>query len=201
MTSRQVFGNYAARSSPCEYLTMAFSPSSAPLRSRWRNNGLSADFLGDYAVTFLPANGRAAASGLQNQIRHAVTYIANELLENAMKYHERDVEIPIQIHLELSSDHITVSVGNGIGVGQAQRYQAFIENLIEGDAAALLLRQQQENATCSDEAISCLGLLTMVCDYDARLGWLFDAYAEKPGALTVTTSAVLQLHTLPGASA
>src|SRR5580704_17158 len=92
-----------------EYLTLAFSPLSAPLRSRWRNNGLSADFLGDYVTTFLPTrDGPGAVGNQQNEIRHAVAFIANELLENAMKYHERDVDIPVGIHLELTSDRIAV---------------------------------------------------------------------------------------------
>src|SRR5579863_8771647 len=83
MTS-QTLGNYQERSSKCEYLTLAFSPINAPLHSRWRNNGLSADFLGDYVTTFLPTKGGiAAAESRQNEIKHAVTYIANELLENA----------------------------------------------------------------------------------------------------------------------
>src|SRR6266849_9744452 len=129
MTNSQTFGSYKERSSECEYLTLAFSPTNAPLRTRWRNNGLSADFLGDYVTTFLPTSGGTAAVGSrQNEIKHAVTYIANELLENAMKYHERNVDIPIGIHLELTSDHITVSVSNGISVGQAQRYKSFVEH-------------------------------------------------------------------------
>ena len=95
MMSSQTLGSYGERSSECEYLTLAFSPLSAPLRSRWRNNGLSADFLGDYVTTFLPTKGSMSADETrQNEIRHAVTYIANELLENAMKYHERDVDSP-----------------------------------------------------------------------------------------------------------
>src|SRR6201993_2150690 len=109
--------NYGEQAGKCEYLTLAFSPISAPLRSRWRNNGLSADFLGDYVTTFLPADGAGPAfARRQNEVKHAVTYIANELLENAMKYHQSDVEIPIRIHLELASDHITVSVSNGVSV-------------------------------------------------------------------------------------
>src|ERR1700724_3058897 len=105
MKSSQALGSCEERSSQCEYLTLAFSPTSAPLRSRWRNNGLSADFLGDYVTTFLPANGTLPAfKRRQNEVKHAVTYIANELLENAMKYHQPDVEIPIRIHLELASD-------------------------------------------------------------------------------------------------
>src|ERR1035441_4559025 len=124
MIMNQTLGNYGQQSGErCEYLTLAFSPLSAPLRSRWRNNGLSADFLGDYVTTFLPATGStAAAEGQQNEIKHAVTYIANELLENAMKYHEHSIDIPIGIHLELTSTQITVSATNGISNMQAEHY-------------------------------------------------------------------------------
>src|SRR5437016_8022822 len=133
MMISQTLGNYLERSNECEYLTLAFSPISAPLCSRWRNNGLSADFLGDYVTTFLPAKaGVAAAESRQNEIKHAVTYIANELLENAMKYHGRDIDAPIEIHLELASDNITVSVSNGINADQAQRYKVFAEHLLKG---------------------------------------------------------------------
>src|SRR3954471_2690820 len=110
MMTNQTLGRFGQHlGERCEYLTLAFSPLSAPLCSRWRNNGLSADFLGDYVNTFLPTNGSvSAADSRQNEIKHAVTYIANELLENAMKYHERNVDIPIGIHLELASEHISV---------------------------------------------------------------------------------------------
>src|SRR5580704_15183633 len=150
MMLSQTLGDFGERSSDSEYLTLAFSPSSAPLRSRWRNNGLSADFLGDYVTTFLPADGALPALGRrQNEVKHAVTYIANELLENAMKYHQPEVEIPIRIHLELASDHIAVSVSNGASLVQAGRYKAFVEHLQEGDAGDLLLRQQEESAKSS----------------------------------------------------
>src|SRR5271169_3416544 len=123
------------RSTKCEYLTLVFSPLSAPLNSRWRNNGLSADFIGDYVITFLPREGATAVGGWQKEIKHAVSFIANELLENAMKYHAREVDIPIRIHLELTKDRITVSASNGVGEDQAQRYKAFVEKLQQGDAA------------------------------------------------------------------
>jgi hypothetical protein len=202
MTTSQTLGSYEEPSTKCEYLTLAFSPVNAPLRSRWRNNGLSADFLGDYVTTFLPGkDGVAAVENRQNEIKHAVTYVANELLENAMKYHERHVDIPIGIHLELTSDHITVSVSNGVGVEQAQRYKAFVEHLLEGDARELLLSQQEESAKCDDSTMSCLGLLTMINDYDAQLGWRFDVHSAQSETITVTTSAVLPLKDVPGASA
>ena len=58
---RQMLSKQGERAAGCEYLTLVFSPVSVPLRSRWRNNGLSADFLGDYVTTFLPANGAVPA--------------------------------------------------------------------------------------------------------------------------------------------
>src|SRR5438477_6913961 len=73
MTS-QTMGHFGQQSDErAEFLSLSFSPLSAPLRSRWRNNGVSADFLGDYVITFLPADGCMACSGnKQIEIRHAV---------------------------------------------------------------------------------------------------------------------------------
>jgi hypothetical protein len=199
----QTFGYYGQEvGDRHEYLTLAFSPLSAPLRSRWRNNGLSADFLGDYVTTFLPADGSTAdpASG-KMEIKHAVTYIANELLENAMKYHEHSVDIPIGIHLELTGTQITVSATNGIGEGQAQRYQTFVETILREDPGELLLRQLEESSRDEASTKSCLGLLTIVNDYGARLGWRFEAHPTYPAIMTVSTSAVLPLTNLSGVSA
>jgi len=188
--------------SPCEYLTLAFSPLSAPLRSRWRNNGLSADFLGDYVTTFLPANGSAAAAEeRQNEIKHAVTYIANELLENAMKYHEHNVDIPIGIHLELTSTQIVVSASNGVGEAQAEHYYTFVENILRQDAGELLVKQLEESAGGDGSTKSCLGLLTMITDYHALLGWRFEAHPTSAGVVIVSTSAVISLENVPGLSA
>jgi diguanylate cyclase (GGDEF)-like protein len=197
-TLSETVGIFLERSGKCEYLTLSFSPLSTPLHSRWRNNGLSADFIGDYVITFLPSEGHSAGQSCQNEIRHAITFIVNELLENAMKYHARDVDIPIRMHLELTKDHITVSASNGVGQDQARRYHAFVENLQRGDAADLLLKQQEESAAFSEAAASSLGLLTMITDYGAELGWRFDLHPLHAAMMTVTTSAVLTFHSNPG---
>jgi hypothetical protein len=201
MMNSQTLGSCREQSGECEYLTLAFSPLSVPLRSRWRNNGLSAEFLGDYVTTFLPGEGGIAAGSRQNEIRHALIYVANELLENAMKYHERAVDIPIGIHLELTNDLITVRASNGVGSQQAQRYKAFVERLLEGDPGDLFQRQQEETASNPQSSSSCLGLLTMINDYGAQLGWRFDVHPTKLDMVTVTTSAVLPLNHAPGAPA
>ncbi len=202
MTTGQSQVSSDERSNQCEYLTLAFSPTNAPLRSRWRNNGLSADFLADYVTTFMPTrDGRPAPESRQNELKHAVTYVANELLENAMKYHQPNVETPIRVHMELRSDQITVSVSNGISAEQAVRYQAFVQNLQQGDAGDLLMRQQEESARSIEASVSCVGLLTMITDYDAQLAWSFDFHPAQATGMTVTTSAVLPLKHVPGVPA
>lgn len=191
----QIYGIYREQTNDdCEYLTLAFSPLSAPLHSRWRNNGLSADFLGDYVITFLPKEGDFAASRC-HELRHTVAYVANELLENAMKYHAQGRNIPISLHLELTCEYISVSATNGVDADHAERYKAFIENLLVGDAGDLLIQRLEESARQEQPNDSGLGLLTMINDYGACLGWSFDADTRCPGVATVTTRAVLT-HTM-----
>jgi hypothetical protein len=185
-----------------EYLTLAFSPSSVPVRSRWRNNGLSADFLGDYVTTFLPREEPASTfEGRQKALKHAVSFVANELLENAMKYHQRDGDIPILMHLELSSDQVTVSVSNGASTNQTEKYQTFVARLRAGNADEMLLAQQEESALNSEASVSSVGLLTMITDYSAQLDWRFEPHSAQPDSVTVTTIAVLPLREVTGASA
>lgn len=202
MTSSETIGRVRERAPERnEHLTLVFSPLSVPLRSRWRNNGLSADFLGDYVITFLPTeDDLAAQEAKQNEIRHAVAYIANELLENAMKYHQHNGSIPITIYMELTSDGITVSANNGISGEQAQHYKEFIGCLLQEDAGELLIRQLEESAKDEESTSSCLGLLTMITDYGAELSWQFETQPAPSESMTVTTSAVLPLKSASGVS-
>ena len=201
MNPHQTMGYWKHQSDDrCEYLALSFSPVSAPLRSRWRNNGISADFLGDYVRTFLPTPGDSAGCN-QSEIQHAVTYIANEFLENAMKYHKRDADIPIGIRVELTNDSIMVSTSNGIGSTQAERYKAFVEHILNDDPGDLLIRHLEGGSSSQEPNSSCLGLLTMINDYGVQLGWRFDRHAEDIDVLTVTTSAVLPLRNLEGVTA
>ena len=79
----QIFGDFKEmENSRHEYLKISFSPTSRPLQQRWRNNGLSADFLADYLSTFFPGED-SSSQERQAEIKDAVNFIANELLENA----------------------------------------------------------------------------------------------------------------------
>ena len=84
MTISKTLSDCDERTREREYLTLAFSPSSAPLRSRWRNNGLSADFLGDYVTTFLPTkDGVPAFEERQKELSSERRRIQDEYEENS----------------------------------------------------------------------------------------------------------------------
>lgn len=175
-----------------EYLLLMFSPSSLPLKKRWRTNGLSADFLADYLVTFFPRDeGIPEAIVKQAEIQSAVSYIANELLENAMKFSNPASSQPISINLQLYPDKLVFLVTNSIDPAGMQKYQLFIQEAISSEPGDMLLRRLEQNVDAQEPQSSGLGLVIIMNDYLARLGWKFESSPGHPEAMTVTT--VVQL--------
>lgn len=186
---QQIFGTYHEDASTCqEFLNLVFSPSTLPIKQRWRNNDLSADFLADYFSTFFPAQDHdPAALRRQNEIKSAISYIANELLENAMKYCGGKADEPISLQLQLHGDHVLFVSSNGVDAQQAERMQASISELLESDPGELLI--QRLEAVAEQGEASGLGFLTMLNDYAAELGWKFEFTEADPESGTVTTTA------------
>lgn len=170
-------------------LTLTFSASSIPLKHRWRNNGLSADFLADYVTTFFPKDEADPGSlSRQEEIRGAVNYIANELLENAMKYSEEVQAAPTTIKLLLAADAIQFSETNSTSAGRAATFLGFVRELADSDPSEMYLRQLERSA---EGGGSGLGLLTMVNDYGAKLAWRFQDLQD--GTMRITTQVRLEI--------
>jgi hypothetical protein len=186
MTAR-IFGDFIEELPDSkEYLIIGFSPSSFPLRKRWRNNGLSADFMADYVSTFFPSkNGDVALSNHVSEIKSAVNYIANELLENAMKYSENSSGIGISIQLQLYPEKLVFLSTNSIASAEAEYFQTIIQDLLSHDPTDLYLKQIEANTL--DESRSGLGLLTMMNDYLTPIGWKFETHKDNPDVTNVTT--------------
>jgi hypothetical protein len=185
----QLFGNFTEQPiNSEEYLILGFSPSSIPLKQRWRNNGLSADFLADYLTTFFPATETNPNTlDRATEIKGAVSYIANELLENAMKFNDEASQYPISIQLQLHSDRIVFCVTNSIPSQSVENFQAYIQNLINEDPQEMYIEQLERNAEDEFNSSSGLGLLTMINDYMALLGWKFETVKTEPEVIAVST--------------
>lgn len=172
-----------------EGLELTFSPSSIPLKQRWRNNGLSADFLADYVTTFFPrVEDDPASHARQEDIRAAVNYIANELLENAMKYSEEHLAYPTTIRLVLTEDAILFTGANATSGERGRSFHDFVKELAVSDPNDMYVRQLERSV---ESGGSGLGLLTMINDYGARLAWRFEDLAD--GGMRVTTQVRLDI--------
>jgi hypothetical protein len=90
-----------------EFLIIKFLPTSASLQQRWRTNGLSADFLADYLSTFFPGEDSESLNR-RSEVTGGVSYIANELLENAMKFNYAHAKQSISIGMNLKTDGIHI---------------------------------------------------------------------------------------------
>lgn len=191
---KQILGDFIQNLAPSqEYLILSFSPSSIPLRQRWRNNCLSADFLADYLSTFFLSNGDGQSdSDKQAEVKSAVSYIANELLENGMKYSTEMSPFPISIQIHLNPDLIIFQLTNSIPVEQTQQFQSHIETLLNSDPSELYIARLEQNALEEDNEESGLGLLTMLNDYGAKLGWKFEPLSQST-EMAVTTMVQLAI--------
>lgn len=181
----QLFGNFTEEFQGREYLTFGFVPSLVHSQQRWQKNGLLADLLAEYvAISFLTNVSDPSSSRRQNKIKSLVSYIANELLQNAMQYHDESFD-DIAIKLQLHHEHLSLQVTNSISPNQVEIFQAFIQELLSTDPEELYMRQMTQEA--EDTMASGLGLITIVYDHGAQLSWKFETLQKESKITMVTT--------------
>ncbi len=183
-----IFGYFVDKPLSQDQLTLRFSPSSVPIKERWKNNGLSADFMADYLTSFFPKdNNDSSTIQKHEEIKSTTGYIANELLENSMKYCDYNIQYPITMQLQLDADQIRFFVTNSIKKSQVDKFVVFIQELMISDLDEMYFRQLEKNAEDENSKASGLGLLSMVNDYSAMLGWKFQVAQQIPEIIAVTT--------------
>ncbi len=183
---KEIFGNFIEQAELQEYLVIHFSPSSIPLQQRWRNNGLSADFLAEYWATFFPTDDAPSVNRVQ-EIKGTINYIANELLENVMKFSYQPANLPVKLGLHLYQQYFRFYASNAIDPASIPDFQAWIRRLLTEDPGMLYLSQIERNVANEADHISQLGLLTMLNDYGASLAWKFESDLKNPEIIVVTT--------------
>lgn len=190
-----ILGNFIETFPPDhDALVLTFTPNSQRIRNLWRNQRLSAHFLADYFANFLPVQSESPEGDEQwiKEIKGTVSYVANELLENAMKFNleTADYKVKFGIHFPKESEAIAVIfASNSVDRQGADKFQGFIQELLSADPEAFYMQQVEASAEDENAEISGLGFLTMINDYQAKLGWKFEVIQSDPEILTVTTMA------------
>lgn len=177
----QIFGDFIQQFPPeKDSLELTFTPTSIPLKKRWRNNRLSAYFIADYFTTFLPLDdGDAQQQKRIEESKSAVSYIANELLENAMKYNDENSHSQIEFGVHFLNNNNLIAVifaTNSIKLDDVEKLQKFITRLSSEDTEFLYIEQLEKNALSDvEDDSSGLGFLTIINDYGGKMGWKFDS--------------------------
>ncbi len=189
----QIFGDFVEQKEGSgEYLKIGFQPTSIPLQQRWRNNGLSADFLAGYLSTFFPGEDTASTER-QTEIKDAISYIANELLENSMKFSYASSHQTVSIEMFLKADLVSLYSINSADPDKIETFQKFINRLLTEDRDALYMEQLERNSEDDSDGAPGLGFITMLNDYGATLAWKFTDGANDEDGVAVTTMVQLAI--------
>lgn len=175
---------------PLQTRTIVLSPSKMPLQ--WRDSHATAEELAEYFAAFFPGD-EAAEPDPRAEMRSSISYIANELIENAVKFHFDQAQ-DVTIKGDLYPEEFILTAHNSVDPQTMPLFLSFIEELLSDDPGMLLLRQLETGLDSLSKTTSGIGFLTMMNDYQASLGWKFE-YAPGPAdeEISVSTMACLPI--------
>ncbi|EDX83320.1 hypothetical protein S7335_500 [Synechococcus sp. PCC 7335] len=182
-------------------LELSFTPTSERIRHRWRSQRLSSHFVADYFINFLPLDeGDPEAEKRIKETKGAISYVTNELLENAMKFnltgsdHRFKSKVKFGIHFLDETEIVAVMfASNNVSRAGAEKFQMFIRKLLSADPEEMYMQQVEASAEDENAEISGLGFLTMLNDYQAKLGWQFTPLTSRDDFFLVTTMAQIRV--------
>ncbi len=194
---QKLFGDYIEElPNELDSLEMTFTPTKRSIRQRWSNNRLSAQFVADYFSAFLPTDedDRDCDRRIKER-KSAVSYVANELLENAMKFSDLECNLKVKfgiyflqnIKKEDAEVKVVLYATNSVTAQGVAKFQTFLTELLASDPEELYVMQVEKSLEDDDSEASGLGFLTMINDYSAKLGWNFETLSTEPQNYTVTT--------------
>jgi hypothetical protein len=179
---RKTYGATAPATSSATETKLVFSD--GPLELGWVHCGAAAEFIGEF---FADLAGKAKLD--VNDARHSIGYLTNELLENAVKFRAPG-DVLLLTSLEEGTFELRLS--NLVEPGVAARFETLLGKIVSRDPGELLIETIEANAADPEAGGSGLGILTLMNDYGARLGWTFEPAAQGD-AVRVETYAALTL--------
>jgi hypothetical protein len=131
---------------------------------------------------------------LVENLKNAVRYIGNELLENAMKFQGEKTACSAKISLSLYEDKLLFQIRNVCSIERANNFQTFIEQkLLVSNPRQLYMEALRNSAKRGESAPSQVGLLSMICDYSAQLGWKFEPGDADSSFMVISTTVCLNI--------
>ena len=178
------FGDTTQTNSADGFLISVVLKDGAPGLS-WKQAGATSEFLGEILATHSAKSGHD-----YSETRHAIIYLVNELLENAIKFRSPG---DIEVRCSIEQSTFELAVVNRIAPDLVPGFQELLAELTAGDPGDLLIERIEANAADETSSASGLGILTLMNDYGVRMGWHFSD-APSGGAIVIRTHASLSLN-------
>lgn len=160
----EIIGSYSPVGPSGEQLSLTMHPDSFALR--WSVCGLTANFAAEYFVELLDDSAMQAPQ--RAETLSAVSYVVNELIENAVKF---NVGGDVGVSIGIDRRDLVCEVTNQIAAESAPELRAKLAELASGDPGELMLARVEANAELGEEGGSGLGFLLIMNDYGTSLGW------------------------------
>jgi len=174
----ECIGAYAVITDLQSELALTFWPERFPVQ--WPQCGKIPDFVANYLASI--ACGESQLIG--EQVRATVNYLLNELVENSVKFH---LSGTIRIRVGLCGDELVLIAINQVQKEKKNSLSSQFAELLQSDPEQLFLTRVEENAAYENRSTSRLGFLSMLVDYNARLGWKFAPVTNDPEKIWLHT--------------
>jgi hypothetical protein len=182
----RTFGEAVALPARLErHLSLQFHTAHLPLR--WTHCSSTANFISAYYAGLFRLEYTAAQA---RDLTHSIGYLANELLENAVKFR---TEGNVAVEAGLHGSEFVLRLANHISSETSAGFQALLEEITTGDPGDLLLQRIEANAADAQSSGSGLGLLTLMNDYGVHFCWTFTPEPPTDGRVLLHTVARLAL--------
>lgn len=183
----KTLGTYCEPSKSEHFFEVVFS-NPKQLSFLWAHCDLTAGAVSAFAAPFLPAEATGSKLG-RDDVCFSVSYVVNELLENAQKFGNGGV---VTMRSRIVGNDLLLWASNTASPEAVRNLEGIVSGILQGDPQQLLLERIEHNALHPENSASGLGYLTMMSDYGVRFGWAF--HEQSASEALVETQAWLSLE-------
>lgn len=157
-------------------------------RKFWPNSNRSAKFISEYIAIFFPIeNEQLDQLRQQTEVTDAARYITNELLENAFKFSCPEAQQPVELSVYHYPDRIIMMVANTTYADNVNAFRDLTHDLTTSDLNDLYVERLERNLDYEHAFNSGLGFITILLNYNTKLGWKVERHLPESDIVLVTT--------------
>lgn len=160
------------------------------LHKYWRRCSLTSDFFAKFYSFFFTEKTISAEVFNQNAANNSISFLLNELFENAAKYSKTDKKDVI-FQIQYLKDFLVFEISNYLDRDNAENFVKLIEELLSDDPEKLYLQKLEENVEM-DSGNSGLGYLTLMNDFGIKFGYKFETLKKDSSLCKVSIRAYLR---------